>query len=178
MIYLLLFWEFFKTGLFSVGGGMATIPFLYEMGERTQWFSSSFLTDMVAISESTPGPIGINMATYIGFSTAGILGAVFSCLGLIMPSLVIILVIAKALSSYSEKTLVKTTFFYLRACTVGLLLYALYKICLSSFISYSISNNNYISILIYVILCVLIFCFKKIHPIIWIILGAVLGIII
>ena len=69
MILLRLFWEFFKTGLFAVGGGMATPPFLYSMSDATGWFSHQQLADMIAVSESTPGPIGVNMATYVGFTT-------------------------------------------------------------------------------------------------------------
>ena len=81
MIYLRLFWEFFKTGLFSVGGGMATLPFLYRMSEKTGWFSAEQLADMIAVSESTPGPIGVNMATFAGFNTAGFAGGLVATLG-------------------------------------------------------------------------------------------------
>lgn len=70
MIYLRLFWEFFKTGLFSVGGGLATLPFIYDMSDRTGWFTYQQIADMVAVSESTPGPIGVNTATYVGYITA------------------------------------------------------------------------------------------------------------
>ena len=76
MLYLQLFWEFFKTGLFAVGGGLATLPFLQDMADRTGWFAHAQLADMLAVSESTPGPIGVNMATYVGYLTAGIPGAV------------------------------------------------------------------------------------------------------
>ena len=80
MIYLQLFWEFFKTGLFAVGGGMATIPFLYDLSDKTGWFSHNDLANMIAVGESTPGPIGVNMATYVGFLTGmrdnGILTAI------------------------------------------------------------------------------------------------------
>ena len=75
MLYLQLFWEFFKTGLFAIGGGMATLPFLYDMADKTGWFTRAQLADMIAVSESTPGPIGVNMATYVGFLTGGVLGA-------------------------------------------------------------------------------------------------------
>ena len=71
MLYLQLFWEFFKTGLFAVGGGLATLPFLQDMADRTGWFTHAQLADMLAVSESTPGPIGVNMATYVGFTTGG-----------------------------------------------------------------------------------------------------------
>lgn len=93
MIYLQLFFEFFKTGLFAVGGGMATLPFLYDMSEKTGWFTSGQLADMIAVSESTPGPIGVNMATYVGFTTAGIGGAIIATIGLITPSIIIIVII-------------------------------------------------------------------------------------
>jgi hypothetical protein len=81
MIYLRLFWEFFKTGLFAIGGGMATLPFLHDIGEATGWFTQAQLMNMLAVSESTPGPIGINMATYVGFTVAGVPGAVIATLG-------------------------------------------------------------------------------------------------
>ena len=81
MTYLRLFWEFFKTGLFAVGGGMATVPFLKNIGLATGWYSQTDLMNMLAVSESTPGPIGINMATYVGFTVAGIPGAVIATIG-------------------------------------------------------------------------------------------------
>ena len=94
MIYLQLFYEFFKTGLFAVGGGLATLPFLYSMSDKTGWFTYGQLADMVAISESTPGPIGINMATYVGFTTAGIPGSIIATLGLVAPAIVVIIIVA------------------------------------------------------------------------------------
>ena len=93
MLYLQLFWEFFKTGLFAIGGGMATLPFLYDMADKTGWFTRAQLADMIAVSESTPGPIGVNMATYTGFTTAGIPGSLVATLGLVLPSIVIIIII-------------------------------------------------------------------------------------
>ena len=82
MLYLQLFWEFFKTGLFAVGGGLATLPFLQDMADRTGWFTHAQLADMLAVSESTPGPIGVNMATYVGFTTGGIGGALVAAAGI------------------------------------------------------------------------------------------------
>ena len=76
MLYLRLFFEFFKTGLFAVGGGMATLPFMYDISDRTGWFTHAQLADMIAVSESTPGPIGVNMATYVGFTAGGVPGAI------------------------------------------------------------------------------------------------------
>ena len=94
MLYLRLFWEFFKTGLFAVGGGLATLPFLQDMAERTGWFTRAQLADMLAVSESTPGPIGVNMATYVGFTTGGVPGALVATLGLVTPSVIVILIVA------------------------------------------------------------------------------------
>ena len=121
MIYLRLFIEFFKTGLFAVGGGMATLPFLYAMSDSTGWFSHAQLADMIAVSESTPGPIGVNMATYVGFSTAGVAGAVTATLGLVTPSVIIILLIAKALQSFRSNKYVDAAFYGLRPCSIGLI---------------------------------------------------------
>ena len=93
MKLLLLFYEFAKVGLFSVGGGLATVPFLQSMGEKTGWFTNAQLSTMIAVSESTPGPMGVNMATYVGYSISGIPGAVIATLGLITPSIAVIIII-------------------------------------------------------------------------------------
>ena len=100
MTYLLLFAEFFKIGLLAVGGGLVTLPFLFDLAEKYPWFDVKTLTDMVAISESTPGPLGVNMATYAGFSAAGIGGGIVATLGLVLPSLLIIVLLAKVLQKY------------------------------------------------------------------------------
>ena len=121
MILLQLFWEFFKTGLFAVGGGMATLPFLYDMSARTGWFTQAKLADMIAVSESTPGPIGVNMATYVGFETAGIPGAVIATLGLICPSIIIILLIARVLKQFRSNKTVDAAFYGLRPCSIALI---------------------------------------------------------
>ena len=104
MTYLLLFYEFFKTGLFAVGGGLATLPFLYDMAARhPEWFTTSQLADMVAVSESTPGPLGVNMATYVGFITGGIPGALVATIGLVAPSIIIILIVAAFLKRFRDE---------------------------------------------------------------------------
>ncbi len=121
MIYLRLFWEFFKTGLFAVGGGMATLPFLYDISARTGWFTAAQLADMIAVSESTPGPIGVNMATYVGFTTAGIPGAVIATLGLAAPEVIIILIIARVLAAFRQNRYVDAAFYGLRPCSLGLI---------------------------------------------------------
>ena len=99
-IYLKLYWEFFKTGLFAVGGGMATLPFLQNIGQSTGWYSYTDLMNMLAVSESTPGPIGINMATYVGYTAAGVPGAVIATLGEVTPSIIVILIVAAVLYSF------------------------------------------------------------------------------
>ena len=121
MIYLSLFWEFFKTGLFATGGGMATLPFLYRMSETKGWFTAAQLADMVAVSESTPGPIGVNMATYVGFTTAGIPGSLIATVGLITPSIIVILIIARILQKFRSNKTVDAAFYGLRPCSVGLI---------------------------------------------------------
>lgn len=121
MIYLRLFYEFFKTGLFSVGGGLATIPFLQHMGETTGWFTNTELTTMIAVSESTPGPMGVNMATYVGFETGGLLGAVIATLGLIAPSIIVILIIAGFLQKFRHSKAVEATFAGLRPASTALI---------------------------------------------------------
>ena len=121
MILLRLFWEFFKTGLFAVGGGLATLPFLYDISTRTGWFSQAQLADMIAVSESTPGPIGVNMATYVGFTTAGIPGGIVATLGLVCPSIIIILLIAKVLEQFRSNQTVDAAFYGLRPCSVALI---------------------------------------------------------
>ena len=129
MLYLRLFIEFFKTGLFAVGGGMATIPFLYRMADATGWFTANDVANMIAVGESTPGPIGVNMATYVGFvtgmnqsGTAGaILGGTIATLGLIAPSIIIILIIAIFLKNFRENPYVKKAFYGLRPASTGLI---------------------------------------------------------
>ena len=121
MIYLQLAWEFFKTGLFAVGGGLATLPFLEDFGARSGLFTSADVADMVAISEATPGPIGVNAATYFGFKVAGIPGALISTLSLVLPSIIIILIIARFLKSFSDKPVVQNVFYGLRPCSTGLI---------------------------------------------------------
>ena len=121
MILLRLFWEFFKTGLFSIGGGLATLPFLYDMGERTGWFTAQQVSDMLAVSESTPGPIGVNMAVYTGYTTAGVMGSVCALVGLVLPSIVIIILIAAALKAFRTNRYVDGAFYGIRPASTGLI---------------------------------------------------------
>ncbi|MDE6357246.1 MAG: chromate transporter, partial [Eubacteriales bacterium] len=107
MIYLELFIEFLKIGLFSVGGGLATLPFLNSLIETKGWYTAGELTNMLAISESTPGPIGVNMATYVGFHTGGIFGSLIATFGLVLPSYIIIIIVAHFLQKFSENKYVE-----------------------------------------------------------------------
>ena len=120
-VYLRLFVEFFKTGLFAVGGGMATLPFLQEIGERTGWFTYGDLMNMLAVSESTPGPIGINMATYVGYTAAGVPGAIVATLGEITPCVIIILLVAAVLNSFRTNRYVERAFYGLRPASTALI---------------------------------------------------------
>ena len=120
-LLLSLYWEFFKTGLFAVGGGMATLPFLQAIGESTGWYTYTDLMNMLAVSESTPGPIGINMATYVGFTAAGIPGAIIATLGEVTPSIIVILIVAAVLHSFRNNKYVDQAFYGLRPASTGLI---------------------------------------------------------
>lgn len=183
MIYLRLFFEFCKVGLFSVGGGLATIPFLADLGDRTGWFTSGQLADMIAISESTPGPIGVNMATYAGFTSAGVLGGIVSTLGLIFPSLIIILIIAGFLNKFRDSRAVDAVFYGLRAASVALITVALLQVASIALMNHTMDDGT-VQVLYWpaIVLAVVIFVankftpLKKIHPIFFIAASAVVGI--
>ena len=121
MIYWQLFWAYFKVGLFAVGGGMATVPFLYDLSDKSGWFTHAQLADMLAVSESTPGAIGINMATYVGYTTAGVPGAVIATVALATPSVIVILLIARALQQFRHNRYVEAAFYGLRPASTGLI---------------------------------------------------------
>ena len=188
MILLRLFWEFFKTGLFAVGGGMATLPFLYDMADKTGWFSASNLADMIAVSESTPGPIGVNMATYVGFHTAGIPGAVIATLGLITPEIIIILLIARVLQQFRQNKTVDAAFYGLRPCSVGLIAAAgllVVKIALFRVDAFKASGAladlfDFKALILAAVLLVLTRAVKKtkgLHPIVFILASAAVGVL-
>lgn len=120
-LYLRLVYEFGKIGLFSVGGGMATLPFLYELSDRSGWFSHGDIVDMIAVAEATPGAIGINMSTYAGFTTGGIAAGILATLGLALPSFIIIILVAKGLEKFKSNRYVKRLFYGLRPASVALI---------------------------------------------------------
>ncbi len=184
MTLLRLIFEFFKTGLFSVGGGLATLPFLYEMSDKTHWFSHGDIADMIAISESTPGAIGINMATYAGFKTAGILGGICATLGLALPSLIIILIIARFLDHFSDNRHVQNAFYGLRPASIAMITAALVnviKVALLDLNAYAASGNlmDLPRVIPIVMAVILFFAMKKLkwHPIVFLGISAVIGII-
>ena len=188
MILLRLFWEFFKTGLFAVGGGMATLPFLYDMSARTGWFTQARLADMIAVSESTPGPIGVNMATYVGFETAGIPGAVVATLGLICPSIIIIMLIARVLKQFRESKTVDAVFYGLRPCSIALIAAAGLLVARVTFLNQDALAAGFNpaellrwkELLLAAVLLVLtrfVEPLKKLHPVVFIALSAAVGIL-
>lgn len=121
MIYLHLFWEFFKIGLFSFGGGYATIPFLYHISQVYNWYSLDELTQMVAVASITPGPVGINVATYAGLKSAGILGSALATLAEMLPSLVLVIIVSKLLRKFSDNFYVKAMIQTLKPVSCALL---------------------------------------------------------
>ena len=181
IVYAELIYEFFKIGLFSIGGGMATLPFLMDLTSRYDWYTAEELTNMVAISQSTPGPVGINMATYAGYNAAGIPGAVTATLALVAPALIIIIAIAKFLENFSENPTVKSAFYGIRPTVAALIGFAVWELLKITMVTVN-GNTDRID---YggIILCILTFGLmqlkhlKKLHPLVWILLGAVIGIL-
>jgi chromate transporter len=175
-IYLSLFYEFFKIGLFAFGGGLATIPFLYQLTVNfPSWITSDDVANMIAISQSTPGPMGVNMATYAGFNVIGIFGGVVATLGLVTPSVIIVVVVAKFLKHFDQKWYVKDSFYGLRPTVLALICYAV-----SNIFVLSVFEGTHLRItesIIFVSIFFLYRIFNKIHPIIWILIGAALGIL-
>ena len=196
-VYLRLFWEFFKTGLFAVGGGMATLPFLKDIGETTGWYTYSDLMNMLAVSESTPGPIGINMATYVGFTVRGVPGAIIATLGEITPSIIVILIVAAMLKKFRDSKLVNNAFYGLRPASTGLIGAACVAVVLevltyvtvqtpagSMVNSFSLAEGsgllNWPGLLLAAVLLVLtnwVKPTKKLHPIVFIGISAVVGVV-
>ena len=183
MIYLQLFWEFFKTGLFTVGGGLASLPFLYEISDKTGWFSHAQLADMIAISESTPGPIGINMATYVGFTSAGFFGAIIASIGFIIPPLIIASIVSRFLKKFSENSLVKGTFYGLRAVSVALVCAALVSVIEISLINVPLfaETKNFFDLvsipgIVLAVACWFVLKKKNPHPVVILGMSAAAGI--
>ena len=181
MIYLQLAFEFFKIGLFSVGGGMATLPFLMDLTTKYDWYTASELANMVAISESTPGPVGINKATYAGYQAAGVAGSLAATLSLVAPALIIMIIIAKFLENFSENKTVKAAFYGIRPAVAALIGYAVWELLKIALITVENGSKeiNYLNVVICLgTLCLLqIKKLGKLHPLVWIVAGAIVGIV-
>ena len=184
MTILRLIVEFFKTGLFAVGGGLATLPFLYEMGEKTGWFNSQDVLNLLAVSESTPGPIGVNMSTYVGFLTAGIPGAVMASLALAAPCILVILLVIQVLDKFKDSPLVDAIFKALRPASIGMITAALIGVVKESLLHLEhfagvntlLSIFNWKGILLAVVLWFIMKKWKT-HPIAYIAIAAAAGIV-
>ena len=182
MILLRLFYEFFKTGLFAIGGGLATLPFLQDMGQRTGWFTSGQLADMLAVSESTPGPIGVNMATYVGYTTAGLGGAVVATLGLVAPSIIIILLIAGFLKAFRTNPFVDAAFYGLRPASTAMVASAGIGVVMLSLLDMDAAGWGILRWRELIMAAVLLALTrwvpftKKLHPIVFILLSAAVGV--
>ena len=185
MIYLQLIWEFFKTGLFSVGGGLATLPFLKAISLKYPWFTPNDLLDMIAVSESTPGPIGINTATYAGFHAAGLGGSVIATCSLVFPSVVIIILISRALTRFRDSALVRDGFYGLRPASAGLIFGAMLEVFAASLFHTELWKGvgnllallNFPAIAFFLALSLCIWKFPRLHPILFIFAGAIGGIL-
>lgn len=195
MILWKLFWEFFKTGLFAIGGGMATVPFLQDISAKTGWFTSADLANMIAVSESTPGPMGVNMATYVGYTVGsqqlggtgmGVVGAIVATLGLIAPSIVVILIVAYFLKRFRDSKLVDSVLYGLRPASVALISAAGVEIVLFAVLRvesiWRIADASLSWKAVVLALAVfagtnLIPGLKKIHPIWFVVASAVAGVL-
>ena len=187
MIYLQLFVEFFKAGLFAIGGGLATLPFLYAISDQFGWYSYSDLANMIAISESTPGPVGINTATYVGNTVGGILGSLVATLGLVIPSIIIIITISHFLNKFKNSKVVKDVFYGLRPASTALIAAAGYSVIQLSLLFIDQYKETGIlqdlfnmKAIIFAIILLVITNTKKIkdlHPVVFITLSAIVGII-
>ena len=179
-----LFFGFFKAGLFAVGGGLATLPFLYDIASRYDWMSVESITDMIAISESTPGPLGVNMATYAGYHAYGVLGGVVATFALVLPSIIVIVIVAKILEKFKENRLVKDTFAGLRPCVTAMIAAACWQVMETTLFTIGdfMKTMNPADLINYKAMCLFILCYwlmrrYKKHPVVYIGGAAVCGIV-
>lgn len=187
MILLKLFYEFMKIGLFTVGGGMACVPFLLALSEKTGWYTEAQLLDMIAISESTPGPIGINMATYTGYTVEGIVGAVIATLGIVIPTVILVLCIAKFLESFKDNKYVLGAMYGLRPASTGLIAAAGVSVAVLSLVNTDafmarewasvVEPKSIVLAAILLILTNKVKKTKNLHPVFYIAASAVVGIV-
>ena len=184
MIYLQLFFEFFKTGLFALGGGLATFPFLMEIGNKYGWYTSTELADMIAISESTPGSLGINTATYCGFRVAGIPGAIISTVGEVLPSIIVICIVVSVLERFKNSKIVNNAFEGIRPAAYGLMCAAVIDIFLESIFAKDayLSSRRIIDLLDIRLLGIFALIYiingkHRLHPIYYVAMSAIIGVV-
>lgn len=194
MILWKLFWEFFKTGLFAIGGGMATVPFLQDISVKTGWYTAGQLADMIAVSESTPGPLGVNMATYVGYTVGaqelggpvmGVAGAVVATVGLITPSIIIIMIIAYFLKRFRDSRLVDAALYGLRPASVALIsaagvdivLFAVLRVESVYRIAQAVLSWKALALAAAVLAATHVRKLKKLHPIWFIAASALVGVL-
>ena len=181
--------QFIKTGLFAVGGGLATIPFLYDLSDKYAWFTHNDILNFIAVAEATPGPVGVNMATFAGYTTHGIGGAILSTLSLILPSFVIILIVAAVLEKFRHNRFVANGFYFLRPASTALIGAAGLRVLLTVFFNVEkvtfgmfgylgqvFTHVNWMAILVFCIMFFLMKTFKG-HTLIYILIAAGLGIL-
>ncbi len=185
MTLLLLFLEFFKTGLFTVGGGLASLPFIQSMIERyPDWFGTMTLADIVAVAESTPGPVGVNAATFAGYTAAGVAGALLATVALILPSFIIISLIANVLHKYRNNRMVDSVFSTLRPAVTGLIAAAGYSVFRLSLMRGALSDGFFaafdwrrMAVFMVLLAATQIKRLKSLHPVLYICIGAAAGLL-
>ena len=183
MTYLLLFFEFFQTGLFTVGGGYATLPFIQKMMERyPTWFGTLHLADIAAIAEATPGPVGVNAATFAGYSAAGIPGAFLATFALVLPSFIIVSLIARALEKYRQSPLVCNLFSTLRPAVTGLIAAAAWSVIQAALLNGALASGfwqtfDWRNAALFAVLLGLLFVPKvrNLHPVFFFLAGGIAG---
>ena len=181
MIFLELFWVFFKIGAFTFGGGYAMLPLITQQVSERGWMDTSQISEFVAISESTPGPLAVNMATYVGTQVGGVLGAVAATLGVVLPSFVIILIVAKIFDKFRKSKAVTGIMTGLKPCVVGLIACALCTLLIPLFFENGFSVDALTSLPALISALILVLCsvlsFKKVHPILLIVGSGIVGIV-
>ena len=177
MIFLDLFWTFFKIGLFTFGGGYAMLPLIQSEVIAHGWMETTDIVNFIAVSESTPGPFAVNISTYVGRITAGIGGAFCATFGVVLPSFLVILIVAKFYERFRSSRIVEGAMTGLRPAVIGLIAASLLSIGTTVFTP-AVSTRwlpGAISVCLFILMSIL--SFKKKHPILIIALSAVIGII-
>ena len=183
MIYLQLFWSFFQIGLFSIGGGYAAMPLIqHQVVEVHPWLTMTQFSDIITISQMTPGPISINSATFVGLQVAGIPGAIIATVGNVLPSIIIVLSLAFAYYRYRKLRLIKGVLLQLRAAVVAMIAFAGLSIMFLSFwhsdgLPTHFDGTDYIAVGIFGISLILMRRFKRLDPILVMIAAGIVGMV-